>query len=943
MPARAEAAPNVSQASAQSVTSPCVTPGAPTQTIYLPNITRYLGGQDGWYTPFIVQNTGTQNTTLNVSFYRFSDGSLVTCRTIPNVAPGTSFADVPTNDTDLPFDAQFSVVVQSFGSTIVSVVNEHAGIGARSEAMSYVGASTGATSVFLPNITRRFFGFDTPFIIQNLGVAPTTASARFVSFDGSVPAVTAIRSIEPGRSQFIDPNAEPGLVDGHQYAVTVTAAQPIAVVVNTQDDQPGAQFPKAYSTNGLSAGGSTLYGPYATKNSDGIGRSATIVVQNMGATAAAPTISFTPLGGAAAQSFVVGAIPPGSARAFDPRYANGDTSQPFCAGVLPGCLADGEYSFVISAPGASLAAVVNVISTATAMGYAATAVPSPSRVYLPNVTRTLGGAAGWTTPVILQSAGATAATLHWYRVPDGALVLTQQLGGLTSGGAVRVDPRAVAGLADNTAYAVVIDARGPITAIVTELAFTGGDSAMIYEGFAGTQTATPVPSTLTVAPASATVTLGATQQFTATLSDQFGAPLAAPVTWSLAPATLGTISSAGLFTAGQIGGSGTVAASAQGLSATATIAVQAPATTTLGGISFRVTATAAADLYTESTISTPDVQRLANQIAADTTQIRFDYGQPYASRPAAYVLASSTTFAQAVQTIGGAATPPPSWADGQCCFGPTRSWLFINWQAEAASGQLTALRHELTHMMEHQLAPQAVLPAWFNEGNARLEEFTVPGTLWWAMDQRSRAASMAFQGSLFTLADLTSQATWNARSDLQATYEYAVAAQAVQLLRNDIGLAGELALFRAMAQGQTFDAAYASVAGRPFSAFSSTYAGRILALAPSYPGVTTAGDTRSGAGVSFTFYGLPSNAPFTLSISGDNGYRLSGTNSRTADAYGFYFSSLTTANGWPVGTYTISATWAGGTISTSVAKTSSLATTVGLALDVGAEVVTGDR
>jgi hypothetical protein len=461
----------------------CTTPGTPTQTVYLPNITRYLGGTAGWYTPFIVQNTGTAPTTLNVSFYKFSDGSLVTCRTIPNLAPGTSFADVPTNDLDLPFDAQFSVVVRSFGSTIVSVVNEHAGSGARAEAMSYDGVATGSTSVYLPNITRRFFGFDTPFIIQNLGVAQTTATARFVSFDGSVPAVTAIRTIDAGRSQFIDPNYEPGLVDGHQYAVTVTAAQPISVVVNTQDDQPGVQYPKGYSDNGLTVGGATLYGAYAAKNANGIGRSSPIVVQNMGLAAAAPTITFTPLGGGPAQTFDLGAIQPGSSRVFDPRYANGDTAQSFCAGPQAGCLADGEYSFTATAAGASLAAVVNVISTATAMGYAATPTTA-TRTYFPNVTRTLGGSAGWTTPIVIQSAGATSVTLNWYRFSDGALVTAQVLP-ITPGSALRVDPRDVSALADDTQYSVVADGTGgPIDGIVIELA-TGGDSAMIYEGFMG--------------------------------------------------------------------------------------------------------------------------------------------------------------------------------------------------------------------------------------------------------------------------------------------------------------------------------------------------------------------------------------------------------------------------------------------------------------------------
>jgi len=39
----------------------------PTATSYLPNITKTLGGPTGWQTPFIVQNTGTLQTTLESS------------------------------------------------------------------------------------------------------------------------------------------------------------------------------------------------------------------------------------------------------------------------------------------------------------------------------------------------------------------------------------------------------------------------------------------------------------------------------------------------------------------------------------------------------------------------------------------------------------------------------------------------------------------------------------------------------------------------------------------------------------------------------------------------------------------------------------------------------------------------------------------------------------
>jgi hypothetical protein len=141
-PAAGIQSPDAKAASAQVGTADTCSAGnqtVPTQTVFLPNITKTLGGPTGWVTPFIVQNTGTIATALEVSFYKFSDGSCVARRTVSLLAPGTSFADVPNNDADLPGDTQFSVVVKSFGSTIVSVVNEQAGTGGRAEALSYDG------------------------------------------------------------------------------------------------------------------------------------------------------------------------------------------------------------------------------------------------------------------------------------------------------------------------------------------------------------------------------------------------------------------------------------------------------------------------------------------------------------------------------------------------------------------------------------------------------------------------------------------------------------------------------------------------------------------------------------------------------------------------------------------------------------------------------------
>src|SRR5256885_5417990 len=72
--------------------------GAATSTIYLPNITKTLGGPGGWDTPFYIQNVGKTFADVLVSFYRFSDGSLVTCRATRYVSGAEVIADDPNAD-----------------------------------------------------------------------------------------------------------------------------------------------------------------------------------------------------------------------------------------------------------------------------------------------------------------------------------------------------------------------------------------------------------------------------------------------------------------------------------------------------------------------------------------------------------------------------------------------------------------------------------------------------------------------------------------------------------------------------------------------------------------------------------------------------------------------------------------------------------------------------
>jgi hypothetical protein len=346
------------------------------------------------------------------------------------------------------------------------------------------------------------------------------------------------------------------------------------------------------------------------------------------------------------------------------------------------------------------------------------------------------------------------------------------------------------------------------------------------------------------------------------------------------------------------------------------ITVTLPQSVTLQGIAFWSFTAGYADVFIEQPIGIANTQAIATQVDADILQIQKTYTRPYARRPSVYTLAHSTTFVRAVRDIGGSTSQTPSWAAGICiCFDPHPDWVFVNWEEQAGDASFVT-RHELTHVMEHQLAPfTSLTPTWFDEGNARIEEFTLPDTLWWSAVQRYKPVSMATNRATFTLFELISRTTWSARSAVDASYAYALSAQAVLFLRADIGMAGEILMFDLMRQGKSFYDAYDIAAGRSYLDFESDFTTRIATLAPLAPGIATAPDSQEGAGITFIVYGLPPNTSFTLSISGT---AESIPVTRTADAYGFYSSYLDES--WRPGPYTFSATWSGGTVTGSGTK-----------------------
>ena len=907
----------------------CGTPGTPTTTVFLPNITKMLGGPSGWVTPFIVQNVGVKKATLEVSFYRFSDGGLVACRKVSDLAPATSFADYPNNDSDLPPDAQFSVVVKSFGSEVVSVVNEHQGLGtpARAEALSYNGLTSGATTVYLPFVAKPEpapcsavpqteatcnVRWVTTFVMQNFGTVDAAVTARFVSYDGASIA-TLNRTIAPGRSRFIDPSVEALLRAGRYYSVVLTSTQPIGVIANAHDDAPTTTAPRGFSYNGVPQPSfGDVFLPYLRR--DGVAPRTYangLLIQNGGAGDVTPTITFQRLGGG--NPFAIAAPAPikaGLTWYLDPE-------------AYP-VLTVGEYSAVVS--GGALAVLDATLAGAAAMGYIG--MPGQgNRAYLPNVTRTLGGARGWSTPIVVQSTGATSATLRWYRFSDGALIARQSIGPFGRGVALRVDPRNVLGLSDDTQYGVVVDAQGgTIAAIVTELNFEGGDGTMIYEGFPATVSTVPSPTVVTLAPATLRLGTDETAQLVATVKDQFDEAMPQVVpTWSVVPPVLGGVGASGIFTAGASAGVGTITATASGASETLQLTVQAPTPVTVGGLSFLVRTTGSADVYAETTLTRFDAASISTQINADVSRIQQDYAKSFSARPQVYVMATDSSYATAQTTILGIAPIFVSAPSIESRFETAGVYyqgkVAIDWARSNDSLPLTVGRHELTHMIIDEIAGDAVVPAWLNEGSARLEEFTIAGSEWWRVVNQFEAVSMAVNSRLFTVSELTSQASWNTRQRPAVDYQYAEAQQIVQVLRDEMGIAGEIEILRLLGAGYTFDQAYQAMPRRTTSDFAAGVGARIRALATA-PGIAFAPDSAAGTGANgptFVLYGFAPNSVVTLSISGAATGFTNSSRFQIVDQYGVYWSRLGTS--WPPDTYTFTVTTnTGQTVTKSVTK-----------------------
>ena len=323
----------------------------------------------------------------------------------------------------------------------------------------------------------------------------------------------------------------------------------------------------------------------------------------------------------------------------------------------------------------------------------------------------------------------------------------------------------------------------------------------------------------------------------------------------------------------------------------------------------------AADLRIEASLSRDDQEDAAATAAADMPAVEREFERTFRARPVIYVFASVESYADGLVGIFGypRATATFVAANSVAFFEPSLRLIAVNWEAVRARRPISAIRHELTHLLTlDACSPRCdLVPAWLNEGQGRLAEALVPGGEWRLLRVRYEAASMAVTGTLIPLNTLVSQFSWNSLTDWAGHFKYQESARAVELLREDIGGSAPIArIYERLRTGQNLAQAYAALTGRSFDDFVASLPSRMRAGIPAGQGLIAVAPT------SYLVYGFPPASTITITVSGPRG---SESSPMVISPFGSNFDGIPPTR--TRGGYTISAQTESGTFTVKLRKT----------------------
>jgi hypothetical protein len=328
----------------------------------------------------------------------------------------------------------------------------------------------------------------------------------------------------------------------------------------------------------------------------------------------------------------------------------------------------------------------------------------------------------------------------------------------------------------------------------------------------------------------------------------------------------------------------------------------------VGGVSLSPLCVPGASVLVENASGATDLHVLYDQIVEDLAAVQLEFAWTLRRQPTVEVFATTASYTTGlIHELGYSGATAAFVAENSIAFfEPDLRMILMNWGAVRDRRPIAAIRHELTHFVTLEACePRCdLVPAWLNEGQARLAEATIPGGEWRLARVRYEAASMVATNTLMPLSSLASQGQWNNITSWAGYYKYQQAARATELLREDIGGTQPMArLYDRIRRGENVARAYAALTGRSFESFVGNLAARFADGVPAGPAIVTTAGPQAGHGVGYLLYGFGSEENLTLRIVGRRSLE---TEEIAVSPQGAHFAEI--EDRYPPGTYVIAVT-----------------------------------
>ncbi|HZP97463.1 MAG TPA: hypothetical protein VFC31_14180 [Candidatus Limnocylindria bacterium] len=314
------------------------------------------------------------------------------------------------------------------------------------------------------------------------------------------------------------------------------------------------------------------------------------------------------------------------------------------------------------------------------------------------------------------------------------------------------------------------------------------------------------------------------------------------------------------------------------------------------GSDFRRVSGGELELWAESGVSGADAERIDGILRDDAIAVRAYFARRFREAPAVFLFASQQSFGMALERqfgyAAGTAAQLSSQYGGILVNGIDA--IAINGQNVLGGPRPTIFRHELSHVLTHQLAGVG-LPMWFDEGLATL--VAEPDASAFDLD-RATAFSILGDDALRSIA-FDEDRSWSDRNAALDGNAYGVAAEAVRLIVDRLDRAGITTMLETVGRGALLASAYVAATGEPLAQFVESVPGRVLAGCRR--GISLSA-TRPDGLVAWRIYGFGPRQSVAITVDGPGHYAFS----VATDRYGVYTGTL--GGPMPSGTYILKAT-----------------------------------